>query len=106
MFCGQVKNTTWALSTPWAVYRFVWMNSWSRLCLCLSPVQVVDQALAVVGGQLAQQLLVFPVQGQVIRDGEGLQGETGERFHQLVAVQMYAEIVSCLHSPCWDTSVL
>lgn len=48
----------------------------------------MDQALVVAGGQLAQQLLVFPVQTQVIGDGEGLQGEAGERLHQLVAVEV------------------
>lgn len=58
------------------------------LVLVDSPVQVVDQALLVQAPQPAQQLLVLPVQIQVIGHGEGLQGVTGERLHLLVAVQV------------------
>lgn len=60
----------------------------------------------VPGRQLAQQLLVFPVQAEVIGDSEGLQGEAGESLHQLVAVQMQTEVVSCLRASSDDPVVL
>lgn len=70
------------------------------------PVQVVDQALAVAAGQLAQQLLVFPEQTKVIGEGEGLQGQAGELVHHVVAVQAQGEVVPRLRSSRHDAPVL
>ena len=69
------------------------------------PVQVLDPAL-LVPVQQAQQLLVFPVQAQVVGGGEGLQGQTGEGLHLLEDVQLEAEVVPRLHPPCHHLLVL
>lgn len=76
------------------------------MCTCAGvgpPVQVTDQALLVAAQQLAQQLLVLPVETQVIGDREGLQRQAGEPFHQLAAAEMQAEVVASLglarHNP-------
>ena len=74
--------------------------------MLVSPVQVGDQALVVAAQHLAQQLLVFPIQAQVIGDGEGLQREAGDGLHQLEAVQVQTEVIPRLHSSGHDPSVL
>lgn len=70
------------------------------------PVQIRDQALLVAAQQLAQQLLMFHVETQVIGDGERLQGQAGERLHKLIAVKMQAEVVASLRLSRHNRSVL
>lgn len=70
------------------------------------PVQVQDQALLVEGHQLAQQLLLFPVQTQVVGDGEGLQGQAGEALHLFIVVQMQTEVVPGFYSSGHNSFIL
>lgn len=75
-------------------------------CVSIPPVQVLDQTLTVAGQNLSQQLLVLPEQVQVVGDGEGLQGQTGEGLHRLHGTQVKTEVVPGLCSPCYNRSIL
>lgn len=78
----------------------------AAVTILVSPVQILNQTLVESGQQLAQQLLVFPIETQVVAHGKGLQGEASERLHQLIAVEMQTEVVSSLYLSGHDPSVL
>lgn len=74
--------------------------------MCIKPVEVVDQFFIEACIQPVEQQLVFAVETEIVRDRKWVKGQTGDALHHVLLTEAQLEVVSCLHTACYNASAL